>query len=185
MESMLQDEIDLTNDCNLQYLHDLIHDALFGQVPEGINLNNHIAPNCKEYRVSYDSGKVAFTSPDFRYPTYYANRDSLTRYIDNRNPGDCHISTSIQGTRYFTNTDPSKHIASNGKVYTIQSDVNGYSSNEMSTRKYFSTLLELRRYIDSKNPPYPIWNHTVDISFTPINHTAPNGKVYKIYKTSR
>jgi len=33
------------------------------------------------------------TSPTFKVITYFANRDSLTRYIDSKNPGDCHINT--------------------------------------------------------------------------------------------
>jgi hypothetical protein len=119
MKSMLQDEINLTNDCNLQYLYDLINDGLHGN-GTGINLTGHIAPNCKPYRVSYSTGKIAYTSPDFMIPTYFANRDALTRYIDSKNPGDCHVSTTTNGNRYFNNTDPTKHVASNGKVYTIQ-----------------------------------------------------------------
>lgn len=185
MESMLQDEIDLTNDCNLKYLYDLLHGTLEDSILSGINLSTHIAPNCKEYHISFDTGKVAFTSPDFRYATFFANTDALTRYIDSKNPGDCHLSTSINGTWYFSNTNPAQHIASNGKLYTIQSGSNGYTSHEMSSKKYFTTLSALRAFIDSKNPPYPIRNHTVDISFTPIMHTAPNGKEYKIYKTNK
>ena len=51
--------------------------------------------------------------------------------------------------------------------------------------KYFSTIGELRNYIDSKNPPQAVRSHVVDTTFTPQTYTAPNGKVYTIYKTDR
>jgi hypothetical protein len=122
MKSMLQDEIDLTNDCNLQYLYDLLNEQLHIVNLTGINLTGHIAPNCKPYRVSYNTGKVAYTSPDFIIPTYFVNRDALTRYIDSKNAGDCHVSATTNGNWYFNNIDPNKHVAPNGKLYTIQLD---------------------------------------------------------------
>ena len=184
MKSMLQDQIDLTNNCNLQYLSDLLDGTIIGHVT--VNTGNYIAPNCKEYRISYDNELLAYTSPDFRSSTYFANRESLTRYIDTKNPGDCHISTSASTVnRYFSNSDPSKHVAPNGKVYRIQNGGNGYTSNDLSAAKYFSTLSDLRSYLDRKNPPLQIWNHTVDTSFQPVIYAAPNDKSYTIYKTNR
>jgi hypothetical protein len=121
MQSMLADEIDFTNDCNLQYLEDLITLEVGGTLGT-VNTGMHIAPNCKEYPVGFDSARVAYTSPTFKVITYFANRDSLTRYIDSKNPGDCHINTYGASSRIFTNNDPSKHIASNGKLYTITND---------------------------------------------------------------
>jgi hypothetical protein len=186
MRSMLQDQIDLTNDCNLRYLDNLITTSLHGNISTGnIDVSNYIAPNCKEYHIGYNTGKIAYTSPDFRSATYFVTRNALTRYIDSKNPGDCHVSTTINGTWYFTNTDPTKHIAPNGKLYTIQHETQWYTSAEFSVKKYFSTLIALRKYLDTKNPPFPIWSHTVDRTFTPVNYTAPNGKSYTIYKTNR
>jgi len=92
MQSMLSDEIDFTNDCNLQYLQNLINSEL-GTGTGTINTGNRIAPNCKEYAISFDTSRVAYTSPSFRVITFFANRDSLNRYIDSKNPGDCHINT--------------------------------------------------------------------------------------------
>lgn len=184
MRSMLQDEIDLTNDCNLQYLSDLLDGTVQTNLT-WINTTWHIAPNCKAYHISYDTGKLAYTSPDFRVPTYFANRDALTRYIDSKNPGDCHISTTTNATWYFGNTDPTKHVTPNGKLYTIQHNTTWYTSAQLSVKKYFSTLVALRKYLDSKNPPFPIWTHVVDRTFTPVNYIAPNAKEYKIYKTNR
>ncbi len=184
MESMLSDEIDFTNDCNLSYLQTLIEDEL-GIEQGSINTGVHIAPNCKEYTISYDATNLSYTSPTLTNVTYFANRDSLIRYIDSKNPGDCHINTYWVSSWVFTNTDSSKHVASNGKIYAITIESGKYTSTNFVYKKYFSTLAELRSYIDKNNTPSEIWNHTVDTSFTPQTYIAPNGKEYKIYKTNR
>lgn len=185
MQSMLADQIDFTDDCNLQYLENLISLAINGSLGWPINTGNHIAPNCKEYPVSFDYTKIAYTSPLFKVITFFANRDALTRYIDSKNPGDCHINTYGISSWIFTNNDPSKHIAPNGKLYIIQGTTEGYTANEFSVKRYFSSINELRTYIDSKNIPQEIWSHQVDTSFTPQTYTAPNTKTYTIYRTNR
>jgi hypothetical protein len=63
--------------------------------------------------------------------------------------------------------------------------VQWYTTNEFVIKKYFTTLSELRNYIDSKNTPQAVRSHGVDTSFTPQIYTAPNYKVYTIYKTDR
>ena len=122
MQSMLNDEIDFSNDCNLQYLEDLINSELGTNLSGTVTTGTRIAPNCKEYPISFDNVRTAYTSPTFKVITYFANHDSLTRYIDSKNPGDCHINTYGVSSWIFSNTDPSKHIAPNGKVYIITSD---------------------------------------------------------------
>ena len=144
-----------------------------------------MAPNCKEYNITYNEDNESYTSSNLSQITYFANRDSLTRYIDSKNPGDCHINTYGVSSRVFTNTDPNKHIASNGKIYFITMESGKYTSNTFMYKKYFTSLAELRSYIDSKNPPPNVWNHVVDTSFTPEIYTAPNSKEYKIYKTNK
>ncbi len=185
MQSMLADEIDFTNDCNLKYLEDLINAELGISLTGSINTWTHIAPNCKEYAINYDFTKQGYTSPAFKIITYFANRDSLARYIDFQNPGDCHINTYGASSWVFTNTDPSRHVASNGKIYTVQYGGQWYTANEFVIKKYFTTLSALRNYIDSKNTPQAVRSHGVDTSFTPQTYTAPNYKVYTIYKTDR
>jgi hypothetical protein len=183
MKSMLADEIDFTNDCNLQYLEDLI----ISVVGNGgtTSTGTYIASNCKEYPVIFDSTRSAYTSPIFKVIMFFANRDSLGRYIDSKNPGDCRINTYGAAYRIFTNTDPGKHIAPNGKVYLIQYDDQGYTSSDFSSVKYFSTIDALRSHINSKNLPQEVRSHQVDTSFTPQTYIAPNGKSYTIYKTNR
>ncbi len=184
MQSMLADEIDFTNDCNLQYLQNLIQQEL-GIQQTTISTWTHIAPNCKEYQVTYDPITMTYTSPTLTTITYFANRETLTRYIDSKNPGDCHINTYDISSRVFTNNDPTKHIASNGKIYDIVLEGGKYTSNTFIYKKYFNSIAELRTYIDRNNMPSQVWNHQVDTSFTPQMYIAPNGKEYKIYKTNR
>lgn len=185
MKSMLADEIDFTNDCNLQYLEDLINSALGINLTGAINTWAHIAPNCKEYPVSFDTARTAYTSPIFKVITFFANRDSLGKYIDSKNPGDCHINTYWVSSWVFTNTDPSRHIAPNGKLYMIQYTAQWYTADEFIVKKYFTTISGLRKYIDSKNIPEVIRSHQVDTNFAPQTYIAPNGKSYTIYKTDR
>ena len=118
---MLADEIDFTNDCNLQYLEDLINSEIGINFSGSITTGTHIAPNCKEYAVSFDSTRMAYTSPSFKVITYFINRDALGRYIDSKNPGDCHLNTYDSSSWSFVNADQKRHIAPNGKVYSIQS----------------------------------------------------------------
>ena len=185
MQSMLGNEIDFSNDCNLQYLQNLINTEIEMNIAGTINTGNHIAPNCKEYPVSFDFGRIAYTSPVFKSVTYFANRDSLVRYIDSNNPGDCHVNTYGVSSWSFVNINPNKHIALNGKIYIISSDGQWYYSNDFLVRKYFTTISALRIYVDGKNIPQDIRNHQVDTNFTPQNYIAPNNKEYKIYKTDR
>jgi hypothetical protein len=183
MKSMLQDKIDITNDCNLKYLSDLVSQGLDQWT---IDTQAHTAPNCKSYIVSYSTGKLAYTSPSLKNSIYFATRDALIRFIDSKNPGDCHINTYTTTTSIFANTDPSRHVAPNGKIYTINTTTsNGYTSPELSKVRYFSSITALRSYLDSNNPPQKVWNHVVDKTFSPLTYLAPNGKEYSIYKTDR
>ena len=185
MQSMLEDNINLINDedsiCNMQYMLNLIENELNGTSNP---TNTHIAPNCKEYNIDYSNSKEAHYSPDMVVRTYFGSRDELGKYLDSKNPGDCHINT-YWNTVSYDNTDPNRHIAPNGKVYDIDFGQIGYTSPDFTYIKYFASLTELRNYIDKNNPAVLVWDHDVDPNFTPTIHTAPNGKTYKIYKTNR
>jgi hypothetical protein len=115
---------------------------------------------------------------------YFINRESLIRHLDYYNPGDCHINTYEDNVRDAT-SDSMIHAAPNGKLYTLVGQYGGFSANEFITPKYFDSLENIVRYIDIKNPPKELWNHTVDTSFTPTVYMAPNSKSYTIYKTDR
>jgi hypothetical protein len=55
-QSMVQDNVDLTNDCSLQDLLDLIQGDINNPI-NTIDTSIHIAPNCKEYNIGYDNNE--------------------------------------------------------------------------------------------------------------------------------
>jgi hypothetical protein len=138
---------------------------------------------------------------------YFVDRDSLVRYIDAGNPGDCHINTYWDLVDSYDNstdgTDWQRYIAPNGRLYRIKYtqwsttiNVNSwsdstttsdsqYTSSDFSKSKYFDNLDDLHNFIDDNNKPRDVWNHVIDVDFTPFYHIAPNGKVYKIYHTDQ
>lgn len=182
-QSMVDDELQLSNDCNLEYLLSLIEND-FGN--EGIDISNHITPNCKEYSIGYDIGQQWYFSPNMMQRYYFINRESLIRHLDFYNPGDCHINTYNDNYRTANTTDDTmRHIAPNGKIYNLIGQYGGYSAEEFISPKYFDSLQGIKYYIDIKNPAKTIWKHDVDNLFMPIVYAAPNGKEYRIYKTNK
>jgi hypothetical protein len=177
--SMIKDMQDFDYNCNLDYMQQLIDNYIGGDE------NNHIAPNCKEYPISFNETKQAYTSSKFKKIVFFANREALVRYIDVNNPGDCRVNTYGSYDSYYDNTDINKHIAPNGKMYDIKQSDNGFYSPNFLTAKYFSDIDSLRHYIDVRNPAPLVWNHDVDTDFDPIIYAAPNEKEYKIYKTDQ
>lgn len=80
------------------------------------------------------------------------------------------------------------YTAPNGKVYAISFDPGRkvYSSPDFKQPKYYISYETLTKHIDKQNPKRAVWDHTsLDTSFTPINYTAPNGKVFRIQKTNK
>jgi hypothetical protein len=79
------------------------------------------------------------------------------------------------------------YIAPNGKQYRVEylPDIDGYTSPDFQYRKIFVNYETFTKHIDSNNPKTTSRNHIVDPNFTPIVHTAPNGKRYTIQKTNR
>jgi hypothetical protein len=90
---------------------------------------------------------------------------------------------------WYTNTDPKKHVAPNGKVYTItyNSSTKLYTSPNFIYPKTFKNLQDLRSYIDINNWWTTYYSSsTTDSVDTSRNasYVAPNGKFYKIYRTT-
>jgi hypothetical protein len=179
---MLHDEVDISEDCNLDYLLSLINDDLDGL---GVDTSNHIAPNCKEYQISYNNDERAYYSPMMKNRYYFINRETLIRHIDFYNAGDCHINTYGNVSWSDNRNTDSIHVAPNGKIYHLQSAGGGYTSTEFVGSKYFSDFNTMTAYIDSKNPATDVRDHQVDRTFSPITYLAPNSKEYRIYKTNR
>lgn len=80
------------------------------------------------------------------------------------------------------------YTAPNGKVYKIQYLTNRkvYTSPDFKQPKLYISYETLTKLIDKNNPKKASWDHTtLDNSFTPVNVTAPNGKVFKVQKTNK
>lgn len=132
----------------------------------------YIAPNGKQYLVEYDEHRMAYTSPDFARPKYFPTRELFTNHIDMNNPAvwKWWIVWNVITTH-------------NGKVYIIYEKNWKWTSSNFKTAKYFDTKEDIINHILANNPASN-WNHTVDPDFEQVVYTAPNGKVYKIFKTS-
>lgn len=89
-----------------------------------------------------------------------------------------------------------RHVAPNGKVYQIvyNSTTKLYTSPNFIIPKTFSTLDAIRNHIDINNGWSGVyggsfsstawWNHTVDQTRQSAPYTAPNGKVYYLFRTT-
>lgn len=83
------------------------------------------------------------------------------------------------------NINNSTYTAPNGKKYSIESNSKGYtSSNFITSGKYFTTLSEMKKYIDGNNPASEYKNISIDQSRYTSEYKAPNGKIYVFFKTT-
>ena len=159
--TMIQDRIDTLNDKTqttdvineiavLDYLKELIDDE-YGISTE----SDYEAPNGKMYRITYDSSRDMYTSPDFRTTKYFSTLTQLKDHIDLKNPSWSSSSSSSSSTLNYdidSNRFSAPYTAPNGKVYQIfRTTDNTYGAYEMKTMKLFSTVPELKAYIKSKN----------------------------------
>lgn len=187
MKSMLQDNIALAGNTwvdNMKCLLYLVDQYLITHFGMGTDPNVHKTPSCKEYLIVHNTGDNTYYSPNTIKQTKFGSRDELIKFLDSNNPWDCHVNT-YWNTVSYNSSDPNRHIAPNGKVYRIELNNLWYHSPDFINVKYFATVLELRAFIDKNNPAIIVRDHTVDTTFEPIVHTAPNSKTYKIYKTNR
>jgi len=192
IQSMLQDETDLTDNCSLEYLLNTVNSYIMDNLANSEeNGNMHEAPNCKEYEIKFVSSKSGYTSPDFKHKqTYFVSRDAIVRYIDSRNPGDCNINTYEDLPEFDSNSTKSwYYAATNGKIYQIKDKesnwVTLYYSPNFIKAKNFENKDDLYAFIDTNNPIEEIRDHEVDKDFDPEIYTAPNDKEYKIYWTDQ
>ena len=85
-------------------------------------------------------------------------------------------------------TSTSSYTAPNGKDYSLKyvSGAGYTSSNFIVSGRYFSTLAEIKSYIDRNNPKsvYVGWDYAIDQSRSSSTYTAPNGKTYTFFKTT-
>ena len=191
LKNMVEDEIALwwDNINRLKYLLSLIEEYLNDENENWWKI--HTAPNCKTYEIAYSETLKAFYSPDMQpinwQVSYFVTPDALFRFIDSKNVWwECENHV-YKITSSYENNDITRHIAPNGKVYSIELTPIWYTSPNFSTSKYFSSLSEIRSYIDKNNPTISlvVRNHIIDKDFEPITYIAPNKKEYKIYHTNK
>jgi hypothetical protein len=120
IQSMLQDDVGLTNNCSLEYLLNITDSYIMDNIGNNVDTADHKAPNCKIYTVNFDSQKSGYTSTNFKKKVYFASRDALIRYIDVRNPGDCQINTYNDLPEFDNAAQSGYYTAPNGKMYKIK-----------------------------------------------------------------
>lgn len=190
MQSMLEDNIGINNNCSLEYLLELTNEYIEDNIQQNIDESEHKAPNCKAYAIKYDDKKLGYTSKNLKKKVYFASREALTRYIDTYNPGDCRKNI-YENIPTFDNTEMSgSYIAPNGKMYEIKEKQGSwnkitYYSPDFIKIKYYESIEDIEAYIDTNNPLQEVWDHEVDSSFTPVTYVTANYKEYKIYNTDK
>jgi hypothetical protein len=123
---------------------------------------------------------ITITANQWWWPTIYALQcfaDIIDNYLMSAN--------SLPPNQ--NNPNERIYIAPNGKQYRVEyiPNLQGYSSPDFQYRKIFVNYETFTRHIDINNPRTTSRDHIVDPSFTPVVHTAPNGKRYTIQKTNR
>ena len=166
------EELDVRKLAILEYLYDRLSEYV-DEVMESTNdWDIYVAPNGKKYTILFDDDRQAYTSNNFVIKKYFATLDTMKDYIDKNNPANSGIVWN-------------KIIAPNGKVYLIRNVVDWvWTSPDLNEIKYFYSFQALRDYIYEMNKKEVVRNHTVDVGFNKVTYTAPNGKVYDIYRTT-
>jgi len=84
------------------------------------------------------------------------------------------------------------YTAPNGKKYRIVQTTTppGYTSPDFQYSKVFVNYQSITKHIDANNPWTGVGSttssdHIVDVNFTPVTLTAPNGKQYTMKKTNK
>lgn len=138
----------------------------------------YISRSCKPYNIEYISPLNAYSSPDLNKKEYFVNIDYLKRYVDSKNAqnAECYTSRSWITTSYEdTNNSTDRYIAPNWKIYFITQQDWKYTSYELNSLKYFSTIDELKKYIKNRNPLISMWT-TTQTQNTITNYTYPQSE---------
>ncbi|MCX6824196.1 MAG: hypothetical protein NT085_03640 [candidate division SR1 bacterium] len=105
----------------------------------------HIAPNGKIYHLVGQYG--GFSATEFASPKYFDSLASIKMYIDLRNPAK-EIWKHILDTTFT----PIVFAAPNGREYRIYKTDRGFMSYKLMKVKYYTSLSELKSYINRNNP---------------------------------
>ncbi len=105
----------------------------------------HTAPNGKIYHLIGQYG--GFSATEFATAKYFDSLETITRYIDIRNPAK-EIRTHTVDTMFI----PVVYAAPNGKEYKIYKTDRWFMSYKLMKVKYYETLSDLKNYINRNNP---------------------------------
>ena len=141
--------------------------------------NSYTSRSCKVYSIKYIDALWAYTSPDLNKKEYFINLDYFKRYVDSKNTqipscvsNEWRINTSYTDTSNSTES----YTAPNWKMYFIAQKNWLYTSSELSVRRNFSTINELKTYIRDRNPLINMWTNNIQS----IQHnSAGTGEEYK------
>lgn len=140
--------------------------------------NSYTSRSCKVYNIKYIDALWAYTSPDLNKKEYFINLDYFKRYVDSKNTqvpsclsNEWRINTSYTDKSNSTE----RYTAPNWKMYFIAQKNWLYTSSELSVRRNFSTINELKTYIRDRNPLINMWSNTNNIQ----HNSAGTGEEYK------
>jgi len=105
----------------------------------------HVAPNGKIYHLIGQYG--GYSAEEFTTSKYFDSLQSIKTYIDLKNPAK-EIWTHTVDTMFI----PIVYAAPNGKEYKIYKTDKWYMSYKLMKVRYYTTLSELKNYIDINNP---------------------------------
>lgn len=105
----------------------------------------HIAPNGKIYHLVGQYGW--FSATEFTSSKYFDSLQGIKTYIDLRNP-----SKEIWNHSLDTTFTPIVYAAPNGREYKIYKTNRWFMSYKLMKVKYYSTLTDLKTYINKNNP---------------------------------
>ena len=113
--------------------------------PDTSDPMRHIAPNGKVYHLIGQYG--GFSATEFMSTKYFDSLASIGMYIDLRNP-----PKDIWKHTIDTSFTPIVYAAPNGKEYKIYKTDRWYMSYKLMKVRYYTTLSELKSYINTNNP---------------------------------
>lgn len=154
----------------LRYFRDLTKSFLdtLGWTTTGGDYNGqiYVAPNGKQYRVSFDSARQAYTSPDFMVAKYYISLEAFQAHINANNPwpqawyfiswsgiqtGGGWLLDGVLGWWNFNSPTGDVIIAPNGKVYRVSVSWWQYTSPDFIYPRQFPSYNALRDHIYTHN----------------------------------
>ena len=132
-----------------------MEDLWYNSSPYFTSWTDYISINCNIYKIKHIDDLNVYTSDNLQKKEYFINQEYLKRYIDSKNPQKSGCPTNIWWiSKSYSDSSSStdKFIAPNWKVYFIQKTDGKYTSSELISKRYFSSILDLKYHIRDNNP---------------------------------